>query len=145
MRPRRSRGLTPKNGNGLADTTVANGHQFCRFEKHRNHARERARVCVLLMDQHRLFFCRTPKAVSLPYAPSHHQSIKFSLSLSLLCLEITLLSLSLNYSVTFSRRSSRSFSLSQTLLSTFDSASSCVQISSRIAWIYRNRVKPPRP
>lgn len=78
---------------------------------------------------------------TLPYAPSHHQSIKFSLSLSLLCFEITLLSFSQLLPYLPPRRSSRSFS--QTLLSTFDSASSCVPISSRISWIYRNRVKPP--
>lgn len=65
-----------------------------------------------------------------------------SLSLfSLLCFEITLLSFSQLLPYLPPRRSSRSFS--QTLLSTFDSASSCVPISSRISWIYRNRVKPP--
>ena len=42
----RSRGLTPKKGNGLVDATVANGHKFCRFEENRDHARERARLGV---------------------------------------------------------------------------------------------------
>lgn len=52
--------------NGFEDVTVANGHEFCRFEEHREHARERARLCVA----NGIFFCfvllsLSPKAVSL--------------------------------------------------------------------------------
>ena len=89
--------------NGFVDVTVANGHEFCRFEEHREHARERARLCVA----NRFLFCfvepfsessLTTATQALPPLFSPPSSIKVSLSLSLrfFCFEITLLSLSLS-------------------------------------------------